>query len=313
MYIWFGIKEFMPKSKKEVLLINDLASFEKLVNRDLRPYDINMMVMPGTLEDKHKNVEPEKGIRALRRRFNLVYLLTEGEHDVLLGADYRWLKPNDLVIVPENMVYASKFIRNCKGYCIHFKTEFIQNLVNGPLTDEFSFLEFDAEHIINLKEEDSLNIQQAFKNIIDEYHSFSYEKDFILRNYIHILLLKIREIYRPYVNRLTENSSRATKIATKFKHLVEHQFANNRSVTRYAKELNISSKYLGDAVKATFGKSPRDFISDMLLLEAKVQLGSTDKSISEIAFELNFQDQAHFTHFVKQKTGMSPAVLRQNL
>ena len=60
------------------------------------------MVMPGTLEDKHKDIDPVKGIRALRRQFNLIYLLTEGEHDVMLGADYRWLKPNDLVIVPEN-------------------------------------------------------------------------------------------------------------------------------------------------------------------------------------------------------------------
>lgn len=303
----------MPKSKKDVMLINDLASFEKLVNNDFRPYDINMMVMPGTLEDKHKDVDPEKGIRALRRRFNLVYLLTEGEHDVLLGADYRWLKPNDLVIVPENMVYASKFIRNCKGYCIHFKTEFIQNLLRGSLTDEFPFFEFDGEHIMNLKEKDSLNIQQAFRDIISEYQSFSYEKDYVLRNYIHILLLRIREIYRPYISRLTESSSRATKLASAFKHLVERQFANNRSVAKYAGELHVSPKYLGDAVKVTFGRTPRELINDMLLLEAKVQLGSTAKSISEIAFELNFQDQAHFSHFIKQKTGMNPVALRQKL
>lgn len=67
----------------------------------MRPYDINMMVMPGTLEEKHKNVDPEKGIQALRRQFNLIYLLLDGKHDIHLGADYRWLKPNDLVIVPE--------------------------------------------------------------------------------------------------------------------------------------------------------------------------------------------------------------------
>ena len=94
-------------SKKEILVIKNLAAFEKLVNRDDRLYDLNMMVMPGTLEDKHKDIDPEKGIRALRRQFNLIYLLTEGEHDVLLGADYQWLKPNDLVIVPENMAYAA--------------------------------------------------------------------------------------------------------------------------------------------------------------------------------------------------------------
>lgn len=109
------------------------------------------------------------------------------------------------------------------------------------------------------------------------------------------------------------SSSRATRLANTFKHMLERDFIKNRSVQKYASELNISSKYLYDVVKATFGKTPRDFINDMLLLEAKVQLGSTDKSISEVAFDLQFDDQAHFSHFIKQKTGMSPIALRQVL
>lgn len=50
----------------------------------------------------------------MRRQFNLIYLLLGGVHDVYLGAEYRWLKPNDLVIVPENMVYASSNIFDAK-------------------------------------------------------------------------------------------------------------------------------------------------------------------------------------------------------
>ena len=300
-------------NKEDLLLIKDLASFENLVNQNKQFFDLNLMVMPGTLEDKHKDIDPVKGIRALRRQFNLIYLLTEGEHDVMLGADYRWLKPNDLVIVPENMVYASQHIRNCKGFCIHFKTEFVQNLINGPLSEDFSFFQFEAEHIINLNDKDSQLIQQAFINIISEYQFTSNEKDSILRNLIHILLLRIREIYRPYVKQIMMSSSRASRLANTFKHMLERDFIKNRSVQKYASELNISSKYLYDVVKATFGKTPRDFINDMLLLEAKVQLGSTDKTISEIAFDLQFDDQAHFSHFIKQKSGMSPVALRQIL
>ena len=67
-------------NKEDVLLIKDLASFENLVNQNKQFFDLNLMVMPGTLEDKHKDIDPVKGIRALRRQFNLIYLLTEGEH-----------------------------------------------------------------------------------------------------------------------------------------------------------------------------------------------------------------------------------------
>ncbi len=300
-------------SKKDILIIENLADFEKKINRDDRPYDINMMVMPGTLEDKHKAVDPEKGIRALRRKFNLVYILLGGEHDVYLGADYQWLKPNDLVIVPENMIYASKHINNCKGYCIHFKTEFIQPLLSKPLTEEFSYFSLDAERIVNVTNEESELIQQSFQDIIREHERFSPERDSVLRNYIHILLLRVREIYRPHAKKISETATRSMKIASAFKRLVEMNFVEIREVNRYAEMLHITPKHLSDVVKEHTGKSPKELINDMLLLEAKVLLGSTDLNITEITHRLQFGDQAHFSHFIKQHTGCSPLVLRKKL
>jgi AraC-like DNA-binding protein len=299
----------MPK--KDILIIENLATFEKIINKDDHPYDTNMMCMPGTLEDKHKDVDPEKGIQALRRQFNLIYLLLEGIHDVHLGADYRWLKPNDLVIVPENMVYASSNVRNCTGYCIHFKTEFVQPLLKGPITEEFPFFNSEAVHIINVTGAESNLIQQSFKDIIEEHGRVSSEKDYLLRNYIYILLLRMREIYRPFVKQIKESLSRAEKLANKFKYLVEKNFIRMREVQEYADKLNISPKHLSDVVKETFGKPPRDLINDMILLEAKVQLGSTDKTVTEIALDLNFTDQSHFNHFIKQRIGCSPLEFRE--
>lgn len=300
-------------SKKDILIIENLADFEKKINRDNRPYDINMMVMPGTLEDKHKDVDPEKGIQALRRQFNLIYILLEGVHDVYLGADYRWLKPNDLVIVPENIVYASKNVHSCKGYCMHFKTEFIQPLLKNPLAEEFPFLGMEAEHIINVTNEESELIQQSFRDIIKEYERFSPEKDYLLRNFIHILLLRLREIYRPHAKKMNESATRSMRIAGEFKRLVEKNFIEKREVNHYASLLHITPKHLSEVVKQHTGKSPRVLINDMLLLEAKVLLGSTDLTVTEIAHRLCFSDQPHFGHFIKQHTGCSPLELRKKL
>ena len=300
-------------STKDILIIENLAEFEKKINRDQRPYDINMMVMPGTLEDKHKDVDPDKGIPAMRRKFNLIYLIMGGVHDVHLGADYRWLKPNDLVIVPENFLYASSNVRDCKGYCVHFKTEFIQPLLNKPFDEEFPFFDVQAEHIVNISINESEKIQQAFKDIISEYERFSPEKDYLLRNYIYILLLRVREIYRPHAKQIGESASRAVKVAGKFKHLVEKNFIAVREINQYADWLHLSPKYLAELVREATGKSPREIINDMLLLETRVLLGSTDKSMTEIAHELNFGDQSHFNRFVKQHTGLTPVQLCKKL
>jgi AraC-like DNA-binding protein len=300
-------------SGKDILIIENLADFEKKINRNNRLYDINMMVMPGTLEDKHKDVDPAKGIQALRRQFNLIYILLDGVHDVYLGADYRWLKPNDLVMVPENIVYASKNVHSCKGYCMHFKTEFIQPLLKNTLAQEFPYLGMEAEHIINVTNGESEVIQQSFRDIIKEYERFSPEKDHLLRNYIHILLLRIREIYRPHAKKISESATRSMKIAGEYKRLVEKNFIGTRGVSQYAAMLHITPKHLSEVVKQHTGKSPKDIINDMLLLEAKVLLGSTDLTVTEIAHRLQFSDQAHFGHFVKQHTGCSPLALRKKL
>ncbi len=296
------------KKKKGILNIERLDIFERLINMDSKPYEIDMMVMPGTLEDKHKNCET---IPALRRQFNLIYLLLDGEHDVKLGADHLQLNPNDLVIVPENMLYASDHIKNCKGFCIHFKSEFLKSQLAKPLSDEFPFFHYDAPHIINLNQNESEIIQKSFKNIIEEYDCTSPEKNFLLCNLLIILLLRVREIYRTRVKELKKNISRQEQLANLFKHLVEKHFIENRKVTDYSEMLNISPKHLSEVVSETFGRSPLQIIHDILLLEAKVQLGSTDKSVSEIAHYLKFDDQPHFTNFIKKRTGLSPLELRR--
>lgn len=296
--------------KNEILNIASLEMFERLINLDSKPYDIDMMVMPGTLEDKHKNCD---SIPALRRQFNLIYLLLEGEHDVRLGADHLQLNSNDLVIVPENMLYASDHIKNCKGYCIHFKSDFLKPQLSKPLTEEFPYFHLDAPHIVNLNSEESEMIQSAFQNIIAEYERTSPEKNFLLCNHILILLLRVREIYRKNVMELNKSLTRHEQLANQFKLLVEKHFIEKRTVNDYAELLSITPSHLSDVVSKTFGRSPLQIILDMVLLEAKVQLRSTDKSVSEIAFYLKFDDQPHFTHFVKKRTGLSPSALRSTL
>jgi len=298
------------KQSKDILNIASLEMFERMINRDLKPYDVNMMVMPGTLEDKHKNCET---IPALRRQFNLIYILLEGEHDVRLGADHLQLNPNDLVIVPENTLYASDHIKNCQGFCIHFKSEFLKPQLSKSLPEEFPFFHFDAPHIINLNVQESEMIQSAFKNIIGEYNRFSPEKNFLLCNLILILLLRVREIYRTKVKELNKNTNRREQLANGFKLLVEKHFIESRTVGVYAEMLHISAKHLSEVVSETFGRPPLQIIHDILVLEAKVQLGSTDKSISEIAYSLKFDDPSHFTHFIKKRTGLSPQDFRRKL
>src|SRR4029078_7133298 len=123
---------------------------------------------------------------------------------------------------------------------------------------------------------------------------------------------RVREIYQR-VRSSNPSRSRPEQLATQFKNFVEKHFTEHRSVWAYAKMLNISPRYLSDVVKASTGRSPLEIIHDILFLEAKALLRSTDRSVSEIAHELRFDDQAHFSHFIKKRTGSTPGELRKKL
>ena len=189
----------------------------------------------------------------------------------------------------------------------------MQPLLSGALGTEFPYFDLEAEHIINVSDEESALLQQAFRDIIGEHERYTQEKDPVLRNFIHILLLRVREIHRPHAKRLRETATRSTIIANHFKHLVEQRFIEERSVARYAEMLYITPKHLTDVVKEVLGRTPREVIESLLLLEAKVLLRSTDKTMTQIAQELRFADQSHFGKFIKQHTGHSPAALRTKL
>ena len=125
--------------------------------------------------------------------------------------------------------------------------------------------------------------------------------------------MRIREIYRPHAKKINDTNTRSIKIANQFKRLVEKNFIAIREVAQYAAQLHITPGHLSEVVKTNTGKPPRKIINDVLLLEAKVLLGSTDLTVTEIAHRLNFSDQAHFSHFIKQHTGYSPMQLRKKL
>jgi AraC family transcriptional regulator, transcriptional activator of pobA len=299
-------------TRNEILTFDTIAAFEKKINHDTRPYDPGLMLLPGTLQERHHKVDPKLGIPALRRNFHLIYLLLDGMHDVQLDDRHRWLIPHDLIIVPANVLYASSNIRGCKGYCLEFKSEFIEPLVQGELSEQFPFLDLEAEHVVSLLPRESKMVQKIFKEIIKVDQGSSREKLQLLRDYVHILLLLIRDCYKArYIVYIKDKATRAVQITGEYKRLVDKNFKEMHGVQQYASMLNITPRHLCDVVKSTTGKSPHELINKRLLQEAKALLTGTDLSIAEITYKLGFDDQSHFSHFIKRHTGITPLQLRK--
>ena len=92
-----------------------------------------------------------------------------------------------------------------------------------------------------------------------------------------------------------------------FMSLLQQYNKKERNVSFYAKQLNITPKYLSSVVKEVSGKTAARWIDESVILEAKALLKYSGMSIQEIAYHLNFSTQSFFGKYFKQHTGTSPS------
>lgn len=101
-------------------------------------------------------------------------------------------------------------------------------------------------------------------------------------------------------------SYRMRELFNHFMMLMERDFKLSRDVNFYAKQMNITSKYLSNIVRQVTGHTPKTIIDQYVILQIKMQLKRTSQSIKEIAWEYHFADASFFCRYYKKHTGVTP-------
>lgn len=101
-----------------------------------------------------------------------------------------------------------------------------------------------------------------------------------------------------------------------FKRFVQLLWASGgkvHNVSDFAKQMCITPKYLSSIVHQASGKTPMQMIHAYTANMIAQRLRSTDMSIKEIAYELNFSNESFFGRYVKQHLGYSPKEYRARM
>jgi AraC family transcriptional regulator, transcriptional activator of pobA len=98
-----------------------------------------------------------------------------------------------------------------------------------------------------------------------------------------------------------------------FLKILEDNFRRPEGVEFYAEKLFMSTRNLNLICHNILQKSVSEIIETRKLIEAKNLLISTNKTISEIGFELGYNEKAYFTTVFKKKTGQTPSEFRAGM
>jgi AraC-like DNA-binding protein len=99
-----------------------------------------------------------------------------------------------------------------------------------------------------------------------------------------------------------------------FKVLVENNLTDHPAIRDIAEELAVSTDSLYQIVKHYSGVSPKEFMTNRLILEARRRIHYGERSsVKELAFDLGFNDPDYFSRLFKKTTGKTVAQFFKDL
>ncbi|MCW3466181.1 helix-turn-helix domain-containing protein [Chitinophaga nivalis] len=237
-----------------------------------------------------------------RPEYNFIVHITKGNAKQQVDADVRAIKANEILFVRQGNVTSLKEVSaDAAGHIVLFEDKILHQLLSKQ---ELMKL-FSINTVIPISEAHSVWLTALFELLSVEIYNPAPN----LGICYSLLQAALQKIFTAS-NDLNKGISRSAEITFRFKELVYKHYLTEKTVLFYAGELCVSENYLHRCIKETMGESPKEWINKVCILQSQLLLQDLTKGISEIAFELNYDDPSYFGRLFKKITGVTPSEYR---
>lgn len=233
------------------------------------------------------------------------------------GRQYYDFGEGSLVFMsPAQVITYSNDLQIEEGWGLYFHPDLIYSSGLGRKIHHYSFFNYDVNEALHVSNEEELIINDCILNIEKEYSQN-------IDQHTQTLLISNLELLLNYCNRFYgrqfyTREKNCKDVVQDFENLLIEYFSKDTlieaglpDVKYFAGKLNLSPNYLTDLLTRHTGKSTQEHIHLRLIEKAKSFLWGSEKSISEIAYQLGFDHPSHFNKLFKSKTGKTPGEFRQ--
>ena len=195
--------------------------------------------------------------------------------------------------------------KSMRGWVINYKTEFIPDSMLNFYSNFFTFTNIPLSNGLCIDR--FINLCQIIKaESVQQFVDHT-----TIRHLVNGLISMIdaeRKRSLPI-----ENVAKATQISSfnDFLKILEENYSVNEGVSFYADRLKMSERNLNNICKYNFQKSVSEIIETRKLIEAKRMLLHSDKTVSEIGYDLGYNEKSYFTRVFHAKMGITPSRFRE--
>jgi len=248
-----------------------------------------------------------------RHNYFVIVWVKKGTGIHLIDLDKFELQDCTVYCITPGQVHLLNINGSVEGYVISFTAEFM-----GLAEENFDLLFntglfniFSHSPVIEVSTEMREEMEDMAGKMMKEYANFFLLRSEILRGYLKIFLIYLTRQFER--TNQSESQSKNIDLVKKFFSLIEKNFTGKRMVTDYADELVVTPNYLNEVVKKITGFPASHHIQQRIILEAKRQAAYSSLSMKEIAYQLGFDDIAHFSKFFKNTSGQSFTEFKKGL
>lgn len=270
---------------------------------------INTKHDKGIVIDKISHNNPYDHSQIHRHNYHeiLFFFNGNGGEQKIDFVDYK-IKKQAIYIIASGQIHLLKKKPEENGISIQFSEEFLSVNFASLQWEWMELFQNHSELVLNDSTFNELSgLSQKLLAAFENKTAMSFQK---IVNYIGLILIELFEFANKEQQSDVPNQH---SIALQFASLVQKHFRDKRNVKDYASILNISTNKLTIKVGDCFGKTPKEFIQNTLLLEVKRLLVVNELSHKEISHQLNFDSQNSYNRFITNHTGQTPSELKKAL
>ncbi len=195
----------------------------------------------------------------------------------------------------------------CNMWVLRFKSEFIPEITFQLYTTyhDHATLKFQSGNCFNRL---VLLCEIIHEEMQQENPDLS-----VIKHLLSALFIMIESEKNKLSPKENELSISQNSTLQSFLKILEENYHRPVGVDFYAEKLFMSARNLNLICKQILQQTVTEIIETRKLIEAKNQLTHSDKNISEIGFDLGFNEKAYFTNVFKKRTGQTPSEFRKEM
>ncbi|WP_066435446.1 helix-turn-helix domain-containing protein [Chryseobacterium sp. CCH4-E10] len=225
------------------------------------------------------------------------------EHDVCQNSIF--------IAVPNSIIQILEQSDDLKVEFLFFTFDFISNI---RLSTQIGYIVKAVEDraCLYLNDETFGDMLAVHQLIVKQYQKpFAY-RDEVIKNFLYAVIYQILQLYASdSKNKVKKAENRKEDIYMRFMSLLFEFYKTQRNVRFYADKLHLTPKYFSKVIKDISGKPVLEWIDEMVIMASKAMLKTSDMTVAQITFELDFANASFFGSYFKKRVGMTPMHYRE--